>query len=99
MAKVCVIAGVGPGNGASLCRKFSSEGNTVAMLARNDEQGLGGSQEQFQSASLSMRWSSPEAINRVFMIFGQVRSVETLIYNAGSGSRLGLWRRQQRIFA
>ena len=37
MNKVCVIAGVGPGNGASLSRRFSAEDYTVVMLARNQD--------------------------------------------------------------
>lgn len=32
---VCVIVGVGLGNGESFSRKFAAEGYRVAMLARN----------------------------------------------------------------
>ena len=34
---VCVITGVGPGNGAALSRRFASAGYRVAMLARSEE--------------------------------------------------------------
>ena len=37
MRKVCVVAGVGPGNGVSLSRQFAADGYTVVMLARNIE--------------------------------------------------------------
>src|SRR5438045_6012270 len=38
MAKpVCVVAGVGPGNGAAFARRFDSEGYSVALLARGTE--------------------------------------------------------------
>ena len=36
MTRNCVVAGVGPGNGASFTRRFSSAGYQVAMLARNE---------------------------------------------------------------
>ena len=36
-AKVCVVAGAGPGTGAALCRRFAAGGYRVAMLARNEE--------------------------------------------------------------
>lgn len=32
---VCVVVGVGPGDGAAFARKFASEGYDVALLARN----------------------------------------------------------------
>ena len=34
-AKVCVVAGVGPGTGAALSRRFAASGYRVAMLARD----------------------------------------------------------------
>ena len=34
-AKVCVVAGVGPGTGAALSRRFAAGGYRVAMLARD----------------------------------------------------------------
>ena len=35
--KVCVVVGVGPGNGAALGRRFAKEGYAVALLARSTE--------------------------------------------------------------
>ncbi len=35
--KVCVVVGVGPGNGAALGRRFAKEGYAVALLARSQE--------------------------------------------------------------
>jgi NAD(P)-dependent dehydrogenase (short-subunit alcohol dehydrogenase family) len=37
MARTAVIAGVGPGLGASLARKFAAEGCRVALFARSEE--------------------------------------------------------------
>ena len=36
MSRIAVVAGVGPGLGASIVRKFASEGCDVAMLARSE---------------------------------------------------------------
>lgn len=91
MTKVCVIAGVGPGNGASLCRKFSSEGYTVAMLARNGQY-LKDLAEQIPNClPFPCDVSSPEAIETAFEDIRQkLGPVETLIYNAGSGLWTGV---------
>jgi NAD(P)-dependent dehydrogenase (short-subunit alcohol dehydrogenase family) len=34
---VCVVVGVGPGNGAAFARRFSTDGYAVALLARRLE--------------------------------------------------------------
>ena len=34
---VCVVTGVGPGNGISVVKRFARQGYQVAMLARNRE--------------------------------------------------------------
>jgi len=36
-APVCVVTGVGPGNGAALARRFAAGGHRVAMLARSGD--------------------------------------------------------------
>src|SRR6516165_4427726 len=36
-AKVCIVAGAGPGTGTALSRRFARGGYRVAMLARNGE--------------------------------------------------------------
>ena len=36
-AKVCVVAGAGPGTGAALCRRFAAGGYRTAMLARDTD--------------------------------------------------------------
>ena len=35
--RVCVVAGVGPGNGTAFTKKFVAEGYRVAMLARSED--------------------------------------------------------------
>ena len=86
MNKVCVIAGVGPGNGASLSRRFSAEGYTVVMLARNQDYLDSLSREIPESIPMVCDVREPDAIKAVFsQIHDQAGSVDTLVYNAGSG--------------
>ena len=33
--RVCVVAGIGPGNGAAFARRFGAEGYAIALLARS----------------------------------------------------------------
>ena len=86
MKKVCVIAGVGPGNGASLSRRFSAEGYTVVMLARNQDYLDSLSRGIPESIPMVCDVREPDAIKAVFsQIHDQAGSVDTLVYNAGSG--------------
>ena len=86
MNKVCVIAGVGPGNGASLSRRFSAEGYTVVMLARNQDYLDSLSREIPGSITMVCDVREPDAIKAVFsQIHDQAGSIDTLVYNAGSG--------------
>ena len=86
MNKICVITGVGPGNGASFSRRFTAEGYTVVMLARNSAylEELAG--EIPGSVGMECDVREPEAIKNVFArIYDEVGAVDTLIYNAGAG--------------
>jgi len=82
MNKVCVIAGVGPGNGASLSRRFSAEGYTVVMLARNQDYLDSLSREIPESIPMVCDVREPDAIKAAFsQIHDQAGSVDTLVYN------------------
>jgi NAD(P)-dependent dehydrogenase (short-subunit alcohol dehydrogenase family) len=84
---VCVIIGVGPGNGAAIAEKFAAEGYKAALCARNEQRlkeiaaVIKGSRVYRYDAQ------DPEAPQRVF---GQIRQelgpVEVLVYNAGAGA-------------
>ena len=87
MAKpVCVIAGVGPGNGAAFARKFAAEGYAVALLARNEDYlsslAAGIDDARGYPCDVSQPNSITATLNRVSDEMG---AVDTLIYNAGSG--------------
>ncbi|MEE2786829.1 MAG: SDR family NAD(P)-dependent oxidoreductase [Myxococcota bacterium] len=86
MKKVCVVVGVGPGNGASLSRRFAQDDYTVVMLARNGDyldelaEGIPG------SIGLVCDVTDPTAIRSAFAQVRQtVGDVAVLIYNAGPG--------------
>jgi NAD(P)-dependent dehydrogenase (short-subunit alcohol dehydrogenase family) len=89
MAKaVCVVAGVGEGNGAALARAFAKEGMAVALLARSTDftcelaQALGGAR------AYRCDVADPQSIAAAFAaIQTELGDPSTLIYNAGSGMR------------
>jgi NAD(P)-dependent dehydrogenase (short-subunit alcohol dehydrogenase family) len=83
---VCVVVGVGPGNGAAFARKFASEGYEVALLARN--------QDYLKELEIEIPGSKAFAfdvtdVEEASRVFGRIRAemgpVEVLVYNAGSG--------------
>jgi len=86
MSKVCVVAGVGPGNGASCCRRFAAEGYSIVMLARNADYLASLSAQLPGSLPIACDVRDPEAIETAFdRARGEVGEADVLIYNAGSG--------------
>ncbi len=84
---VCVVTGVGPGNGAAFSRRFTSAGYRVAMLAR--------SQERVEELEASIPGTKGLAVDvgdeaSVREAFARIRTelgpVGVLIHNAGSGA-------------
>ncbi len=84
---VCVVTGVGPGNGASFARRFAKEGYRVAMLARTQERLTAFEAEIPNSKGYPTDVGDREAVRRTF---AQIRSdlgpVDVLLHNAGSGA-------------
>jgi NAD(P)-dependent dehydrogenase (short-subunit alcohol dehydrogenase family) len=84
--KVCVVVGVGPGNGESLARRFAADGYAVALLARGGQlttrlaAELPGARAYF--CDVADAASVTSAFTRVRADLGEV---DVLIYNAGSG--------------
>lgn len=84
---VCVITGVGPGNGASFTRRFAAAGYRVAMLARS-RQVLAELEAAVPAArGYALDVGDAAAVGEVF---GRIRAelgvVDVLIHNAGSGA-------------
>ena len=86
MSKLCVITGVGAGNGASFSRRFTREGYRVVMLARNLAYLETLAKEIPGSVAMECDVRDPGAIQDVFArIHEEIGTVDTLIYNAGAG--------------
>ena len=86
MSKLCVITGVGAGNGASFSRRFTREGYRGVMLARNLAYLETLATEIPGSVAMECDVRDPVAIQQVFArIHEEIGTVDTLIYNAGAG--------------
>jgi NAD(P)-dependent dehydrogenase (short-subunit alcohol dehydrogenase family) len=83
---VCVVTGVGPGNGSAFSRRFAREGYRVAMLARSAE-----ALEEFEARIGGTRGyacdvADAEAVRECFArVRSELGPVEVLVHNAGSG--------------
>ena len=85
MAKVAAVAGVGPGNGAAIVRRFAAAGYKVAMLARNRDR-LDDLAREAAAVAYACDVTSPQSVAAAFAtIRAELGEVEALIFNAGSG--------------
>jgi NAD(P)-dependent dehydrogenase (short-subunit alcohol dehydrogenase family) len=88
MAKpVCVVAGIGPGNGAAFARRFAADGYAVALLSRAAEP----SRELAAVLPDARAWQCDVGdAASVVEVCGEIRGAfgdpEVVIYNAGSGA-------------
>jgi NAD(P)-dependent dehydrogenase (short-subunit alcohol dehydrogenase family) len=86
MKPVCVVVGVGPGNGAAFARRFASGGYAVALLARSTEftEKLASSFPDARAYACDV--TDAGSIARTFdTIRRDFGDIEVLVYNAGSG--------------
>lgn len=83
---VCVVVGVGPGNGASIARRFAAGGHAVALLARSPDPGeelartLNGA--RFYACDVT---SESQVADTFGCISDDLGDPDVLVYNAGSG--------------
>ena len=83
---VCVVVGVGEGNGAALARAFAREGNAIALLARSTDIGSALAEELGDARAYACDVSDPAAVAEAFArVRAELGEVATLVYNAGSG--------------
>ena len=84
---VCVIVGVGSGNGASFARKFAGEGYRVAMLSRNIDY-LQQLEKEIPNSKAYQY--DVTAIDKAAEVFSRIESemgtISILVYNAGAGA-------------
>ncbi len=85
--RVCVVTGVGPGNGASFSRRFAAAGYRVAMLARSEER-LRELEAQIPGAKgYASDVADAAAVDKTFArIRADLGPVDVLVHNAGSGT-------------
>jgi NAD(P)-dependent dehydrogenase (short-subunit alcohol dehydrogenase family) len=85
--RVCVVTGVGPGNGAAFSRRFAKAGYRVAMLARSPDR-----LRELESQIAGARGYPVDVADAagVSAVFRRIRAdlgpVDALVYNAGSGA-------------
>lgn len=83
---VCVVVGVGPGNGAAIARRFAAERYAVALLARRTEFTQALASELEGARSYACDASDAACVERVFAaIRHDLGDAGVLVYNAGSG--------------
>lgn len=83
---VCVITGVGPGNGAAFAKKFASKGYAVALLARNASHVEPLAAQLADANAYTCDVTQADAVETVFsQIRHELGLISVLIYNAGSG--------------
>jgi NAD(P)-dependent dehydrogenase (short-subunit alcohol dehydrogenase family) len=88
MAKppVCVVIGIGPGNGAAFARRFARDGYAVALLSRATEASSALASELPGARAWACDIGDPASVDRVFgEIEAELGAPEVVIYNAGSG--------------
>jgi len=85
-AKVCVVVGVGPGNGASIASRFARAGYQCALLARDVEALARFEQLIPGSQGFPCDVTDAAKVESVFeRIAATLGPIDTLVYNAGSG--------------
>ncbi|MBW4483870.1 MAG: SDR family NAD(P)-dependent oxidoreductase [Tildeniella torsiva UHER 1998/13D] len=87
MADVCVIVGMGEGNGMAIARRFASEGFTIAMVARNEDK-LKGYQSTLQIEGIISHYYLADAGDDAALMTAfeaiqtQLGTPGVLVYNA-----------------
>lgn len=81
--KVAVIAGVGPGNGIALARRFAEGGYALALLARDQERVDGYADEVPNARAYACDVSDPASVRTTFeAIVRDLGEVDVLLFNA-----------------
>lgn len=81
---VCVVVGVGPGNGAAFARRFAAAGYRVAMLARTLQATQELAAELADARAYVCDVTDAASVDRAFgAIRAELGAAEVLIYNPG----------------
>ena len=84
---VCVVTGVGPGNGIAIAKRFARQGYQVAMLARSTERLEAWATAEPNAYAFPTDITSPGNVKATFAaIREQLGPIDVLVHNAGTGS-------------
>lgn len=84
---VCVVVGVGPGNGLAIARRFAGAGYAVALLARSTAFTGRLAEELPNARAYTCDATDPEAVRAAFAnVREDLGETDVLVYNAGSGT-------------
>ena len=84
--RVAVVAGVGPGNGAALARRFAADGYAVALLARSSDSFASLVAELDSARGYICNVGDAASVDAAFAaIRRDLGEVDALLFNAGSG--------------
>ena len=84
--KICMVTGVGEGNGHSITKRFTKEGYRVAMLARSAER-LNKYEQEFEgSKGFVCDVNDADSVkSSISKVHDQLGLIDVFIHNAGSG--------------
>jgi NADP-dependent 3-hydroxy acid dehydrogenase YdfG len=83
---VCVVAGVGPGNGEAFARRFAAGGYAAALLARRKDRIKTLAAELPNARAFACEVTAAASVESAFAaIAAELGPVELLIYNTGKG--------------
>lgn len=84
--RVCVVVGVGPGNGAAIAERFAKEGYAVALLARSMDFTSELAARLPGARAYACNVSDGASVQSAFdSIKADLGDTDVLVYNAGSG--------------
>jgi NAD(P)-dependent dehydrogenase (short-subunit alcohol dehydrogenase family) len=91
---VCVIVGVGPGNGAAFAHRFAAEGYRVALLARSTDFITGLAAQLDDARAYACDITDADSVALTFgAINEELGEIDVLIYNPG----VGVWGNVEEI--
>ena len=83
---VCMVAGVGPGNGEAFARRFAAEGYSLALFARGKDRIEALAAELPNAQAFACDLTAAASVDGAFAAAeARLGPVEVLIYNAGKG--------------
>ena len=85
-APVCVVVGVGPGNGEAFARRFSADGYAVALMARRTDLTGQLAAELPRAKAYACDAADAKSVEAAFgLVRADLGDVDVLVFNAGSG--------------